>query len=85
MRWFIDEYLEPPEREWLTPNFEGIKNKVFEYHKNGMSVNEIVKQLQEDLYIFRDEEETKWETEVVNNILEGKQVRNRHTGVTFNN
>ena len=85
MRRYIDEYLEPPEREWLTPNFEGIKNKVFEYHKNGMSVDEIVKQLQEDIYIFTDEEETKWETEVVNRILEGKPITNRFIGVTFNN
>jgi len=85
MRRYIDEYLEPPEREWLTPNFEGIKNKVFEYYKNGMSVDEIVKQLQEDIYIFTDEEETKWETEVVNRILEGKPITNRFIGVTFNN
>lgn len=85
MRRYIDEYLETPEREWLTTNFKGIKNKVFEYHKNGMTVDEIVKQLQEDMYIFRDEEETKWETEVVYHILEGQSIKNRFTGVTFNN
>jgi hypothetical protein len=84
MRRYIDEYLEPPEREWLTPNFEDIKNKVFEYHKNGLNPEEIVKKLQEDLYIFTDEEETKWETEVVYRILEGQSIKNRFTSITFN-
>ena len=84
MRFYIDDYLELPENEWLTFNFEDIKNKVFEYHKNGLNPEEIVKQLQEDLYIFRDEEETKWETEVVYRILEGQSVQNRFTKITFN-
>jgi len=84
MRFYIDDYLELPENEWLTFNFEDIKNKVFEYHKNGLNPEEIVKQLQEDLYIFRDDEETKWETEVVYRILEGQSVQNRFTKITFN-
>jgi len=83
MRRYIDEYLEPPERQWLVSNFEGIKNKVHDYFDNGFKPEEIVKQLQEDLYIFTDDEEYDWELEVVNNILEGKTIKNRFTGVIF--
>ncbi|MBR6907927.1 hypothetical protein IKN40_05570 [bacterium] len=84
MRRFIDEFLEPTERQWLEPNFEDIKNKVFDYFNNGLNLEEIVKQLQKDLYIFDDERETKWETEVVYRILEGQSIKNRFTGITFN-
>lgn len=83
MRRFIDEFLEPEERQWLVPNFEGIKNKVFDYFDNGLKPEEIVKQLQKDMYIFTDEQEFDWELEVVNNILENKPVINRFTGITF--
>lgn len=83
MRRYIDEFLEPLERQWLVPNFEGIKNKVHDYFDNGLKPKEIVKQLQEDLYIFTDDEEYNWELEVVNNILEGKSIKNRFTGVIF--
>lgn len=83
MRRYIDEYLEPPNRQWLVPNFEGIKNKVHDYFDNGLKPEEIVKQLQKDLYIFTDEKEYNWELEVVNNILEGKPIKNRFTGIIF--
>ena len=83
MRRFIDEFLEPEERQWLVPNFEGIKNKVFDYFDNGLKSEEIVKRLQKDMYIFTDEEEFDWELEVVNNILENKPITNRFTGITF--
>lgn len=83
MRRFIDEFLESEERQWLVPNFEGIKNKVFDYFDNGLKSEEIVKQLQKDMYIFTDEQEFDWELEVVNNILENKPITNRFTGITF--
>lgn len=83
MRRYIDEFLEPPERQWLVPNFEGIKNKVHNYFDNGLKPEKIVKQLQEELYIFTDKEEYNWELEVVNNILEGKPIKNRFTEVIF--
>ena len=83
MRRYIDEYLEPPERQWYVPDFEGIKDKVHCYFNNGLKPEEIVKKLQEELYIFTDEEEYNWELEVVKNILEGKSVKNRFTGVIF--
>ena len=72
------------ERQWLVPNFEGIKNKVLVYFDNGLKPEEIVKQLQKDMYIFTDEQEFDWELEVVNNILENKPVTNRFTGIIFN-
>ena len=84
MRRYIDEYLETIESQWLVPNFEGIKNIVFDYFDNGLIPEEIVKRLQKDLYIFTDEEEFDWELEVVNNILENKPVTNRFTGIKFN-
>lgn len=84
MRRFIDEYLEPKEEQWLVPNFQGITNRIFDYFENGLSPGEIVKRLQEDLYIFTDEKETEWETEVVCKILEGQPVTNRYTGEVFN-
>lgn len=83
MRRYIDEFLEPPEEEWLVSNFEGIKNKVHDYFDNGLKPEEIVKRLQEDMYIFTDKEETEWELQVVNNILEGKPVKNRFTQIIF--
>lgn len=66
------------------PNFEGIKNKVFDHFDNGLTPEEIVKRLQKDMYIFTDEEEIDWELKVVNNILKNKPVTNRFTGVKFN-
>lgn len=80
MRRFIDEYLEPPVRQFLELNFVGVRNKVLDYFDNGLTIDEIVKRLQEDMYLFTDEKETEWEREVVTNILEGKQVTNRFTG-----
>lgn len=83
MRRYIDEYYEIPEEQWLTSP-EEIKKFVLEKHNAGLSVSEIVKELQDFIYIFKDEEETKWETEVVQNIIDGKPVLNRWTGIKFN-
>jgi len=83
MRRYIDEFMELPESTWLKPDFKGIKEIVLEYNKNGLTPDEIVRRLQEELYIFTDEEETAWELEVVKNILDGKEVINRWTNVKF--
>ena len=80
---YIYEYLEPPERQFLVTDFTGIRNKVFDYFDNGLTIDEIVERLHEDLYIFTDEEETEWEKKVVTNILEGKPITNRFTDITF--
>ena len=84
MRRYIDEFYETPDREWLSPSPKEIKEEVLKRHNNGESVEEIVKFLQEWMYIFRDEEETVWELEVVNNIINGKAVVNRWTNIKFN-
>ena len=84
MRRFIDEYYETPDEQWLTIGPQEIKNFVLEKHNEGLFVSEIVKELQEFLYIFRDEEETQWETKVVQNIIDGKPIINRWTGINFN-
>ena len=83
MRRYIDEYLETPDREWLSPNFSEIKEKVLEMHGDGAGVDTIVKHLQDWMYIFEDEEEEKWEREVVENIIVGKPVVNRWTKAEF--
>ena len=83
MRRYIDEYLETPDCEWLSPNFSEIKEKVLEMHRNGAGVDTIVKHLQDWMYIFYDDEEEKWEREVVENIIAGKPVVNRWTKVEF--
>ena len=45
MRRFIDEFLEPEERQWLVPNFEGIKNKVFEWSQHLSNLTELKRNL----------------------------------------
>jgi hypothetical protein len=57
MRRYIDEYYELPEKQWLGPNPESIKEMVLQQYKLGKTVDEIVKYLQTELYIFTDEEE----------------------------
>lgn len=83
MRRYIDEFYEIPERQWLSPNPDEIKQIVLEKHKAGISVEDIVKHLQKLMYIFLDEEETIWETKVVENIISGKPVLNRFTNIEF--
>ena len=83
MRRYIDEFYEIPERQWLSPNPDEIKQIVLEKHNAGISVEDIVKHLQKLMYIFVDEEETIWETEVVKNIISGKPVLNRFTNINF--
>lgn len=83
MRRYIDEYLETPDREWLSPNFSEIKEKVLGMHRDGACADTIVKHLQDWMYIFDDEEEENWEREVVENIIAGKPVVNRWTKAEF--
>ena len=47
------------------------------------SEEEIIRYLQEWLYIFDDEEEFEWEREVVKNIISGKEIKNRFTHEIF--
>ena len=83
MRRYIDEYYETEDRQWLSPSPEEIKEEVLRRNKNGESVEDIVEYLQEWMYIFNDDDETKWEKEVVKNIIEGKPVINRWTNFKF--
>ncbi len=83
MRRYIDEYYELLEKQWLGPNPESIKEMVLQQYKLGKTVDEIVKYLQTELYIFTDEEETEWETEIVENIINNKPVINRWTNEKF--
>ena len=83
MRRYIDEYYEIPERQWLSPNPDEIKQIVLEKHNAGISVENIVRHLQDIMYIFTDEEETAWETEVVEKIISGKPVINRFSQIEF--
>ena len=84
MRRYIDEYYELPDEQWLSPSPEEIKETVLKLHDNGESNDQIVKYLQEWMYIFTDEEEYAWEMEVVENIIAGKPVINRWTKEEFN-
>lgn len=83
MRRFIDEYYEPKKRQWLSPSPDGIKEEVLKFHSKGVTNENIVKYLQEWLYIFTDEEETTWELQVVENIINGKPIVNRFTKNEF--
>jgi hypothetical protein len=83
MRRYIDEYYEPENRQWLSPTPNELKSFILESHNSGKSIDDIVKLLQDKLYIFIDEEETKWEKEVVENTINGKPVINRWTGIEF--
>jgi len=83
MRRYIDEYYELPiyQRYSVTP--EKINEIVVKMHDEGSSQEEIVEHLQEELYLFLDDEETSWEATVVNNIIENKPVLNRFTNIEF--
>lgn len=83
MRRYIDEYYELPiyQRYLVTP--EKIKEIVIKMHNEGSSTKEIVRHLQEELYLFLDDEETSWEATVVNNIIDGKPVLNRFNNIEF--
>jgi len=83
MRRYIDEYYELPiyQRYSVTP--EKIKEIVVKMHDEGSSTEAIVEHLQEELYLFLDDEETSWEATVVNNIIENKPVLNRFTNIEF--
>lgn len=81
MRKYIDEYLDS-NSQWIY-SFDDIKNKVFQLHNTGKSEIEIVKYLQDWLYLFDDEEELEWEKEVVRNIINGEIIKNRFTREIF--
>ena len=74
MRNYIDEYFDNANA------CERIKTLVLEKHKEGLSIMEIVKCLQQEFYIFTDKEETEWEANVVTAIIENKPVFCRWTG-----
>ena len=81
MRKYIDEYLDS-NSQWIY-SFDDIKNKVLQLHGEGKSEIEIVEYLQDWLYLFLDEEEHEWEKEVVNNIINGIEIKNRFTHEMF--
>lgn len=81
MRKYIDEYLDS-NSQWIY-SFDDIKNKVLQLHNIGKSEIEIVKYLQDWLYLFDDEEELEWEKEVVRNIINGEIIKNRFTREIF--
>jgi hypothetical protein len=81
MRAYIEEYFD---KSHFIYGFNDIKNRVLQLHKDGKSIDEIVKHLQEWIYIFTDKEETEWEKKVVENIINGNKVINRFTGEVLN-
>ena len=81
MRLYIDEYLDSNSR--LIYSYNEIKDRVLQLHSEGKPEEEIVRYLQEWLYIFDDEEEFEWEKEVVKNIINGKEIKNRFTHEIF--
>ena len=81
MRLYIDEYLDSNSR--LIYSYDDIKNKILQLHNEGKPEEEIVRYLQEWLYIFDDEEEIEWERKVVSNIISGKEIKNRFTHEIF--
>jgi hypothetical protein len=81
MRKYIDEYLDS-NSQWIY-SYNDIKDKVLQLYEEGKSETEIVKYLQEWLYLFDDEEELEWEKEVVRNIINGKEIKNRFVHETY--
>lgn len=77
MRKYIDEYLDS-NSQWIY-SYNDIKDKVLQLHGEGKTEVEIIEYLQEWLYLFLDEEEFEWEKEVVSNIINGKEIKNRFT------
>lgn len=71
MRNYIDEYIDNA-NAW-----EELKHFVLGKHKEGLSIMEIVKYLQQEFYIFTDNDETEWEVHVVSSIIENKPVFSR--------
>ena len=81
MRKYIDEYLDSNSQ--LIYSYNDIKDKVLQLYEEGKSETEIVKYLQNWLYLFDDEEELEWEKEVVRNIINGKEIKNRFVHETY--
>jgi hypothetical protein len=79
MRYYIDEYF----GDDLIHNFNDIKGVVLQKHNDGCAVHEIIDFLIEWLYIFKDDVEKKWYEEVVNNIIDGKPIKNRYTNEVY--
>ena len=77
MRRYIDEYLEPPNRQWLIHTFESIKSEAKDLHFNQKkTIDEIVE-------YFRDDEERAWEKKVIEDMINDREVTNRFTKITF--
>lgn len=84
MRRYIDEYLEPPNRQWLIHTFESIKSEAKDLHFNQKkTIDEVVEYFIEKLYIFRDDEERAWEKKVIEDMINDREVTNRFTKITF--
>lgn len=81
MRKYIDEYLDS-NSQWIY-SYNDIKDKVLQLHEEDKSETEIVRYLQEWLCLFDDEEELEWEKEVVRNIINGKEIKNRFVHETY--
>lgn len=81
MRKYIDEYLDS-NSQWIY-SYNDIKDKVLQLYSEGKPEEEIVRYLQDWLYLFDDEEELEWEKEVVRNIIDGKETKNRFVHETY--
>lgn len=81
MRRYIDEYFDSNSR--LIYDFSYIKEIINELFNNGYKPIEIVKELQDKLYIFDDKEETEYELKVVKQILSDKTIYNRFTNEQY--
>ena len=53
MRRYIDEYFEVPEEQTLKPSPEELKEIVLSKHNEGMKTFEIVRELQETLWLVK--------------------------------
>ena len=83
MRLYIDEFIEPKEEgHWKSP-FEDMVIEILKLHADGKSVEDISRELEENHYIFNDDEEHQWNIKVVDNIINNRPVKNRFTGYIF--
>lgn len=83
MRLYIDEFIEPKEKRHWNPPFEDMVIEILKSHVDGKSVEDISRELEENHYIFNDDEEHQWNMKVVDNIINNRPVKNRFTGYIF--
>ena len=67
MRLYLDEIMDDESQYGNKTN--EIKTFVVDAYYYGYSIKEIVKKLQDKYYLFDDEEQTQYETEIVNDII----------------